>query len=78
MVVNTNYRLMQVKNIAESAMLSTFIKLLFVTNIFVCFYSIFKWPLKTGLIVFLRSGAAYMYVVWLSAFFKHFFPRKIL
>ena len=53
---NTDYRLMQVKSIAEgehSAILSTFIKLPFSIKIFVL--SIFKWPLKTGFTV---SGLA--------------------
>ena len=48
LVFKTDYRLMQVKSIAEcskghSAILSTFIKLLFVIKIF--FLSIFEWPL---------------------------------
>ena len=47
---------MQVKSIAESAILSTFIKLLFVIMIFVL--SIFEWPLKTGFTVYF----VYMYV----------------
>ena len=43
LVFKTNYRLMQVKSIAEhSAILSTFIKLLIVIKIFVL--SIFEWP----------------------------------
>ena len=43
----TNYRLMQVKSIAEhSALLSTFIKLPFVIKILVL--SIFEWPFYTG------------------------------
>ena len=51
LVFKTNYRLMQVKSIAEcfgehSAILLTFIKLLFVINIFVL--SIFEWPFMTG------------------------------
>ena len=51
----TNYRLMQVKSIAEcskgehSAILLTFIKLPFVIKILVL--SIFEWPLKTGFTV---------------------------
>ena len=52
----TNYRLMQVKSIAEcskgrehSAILSTFIKLPFVIESFVL--SIFEWLLKTGFTV---------------------------
>ena len=57
---NTDYRLMQVKSIAEcskgehSAMLTTFIKLPFSIKAIVL--SIFKWPLKTGVpvYVFLR------------------------
>ena len=48
LVLNTNYRLMQVKSIAECS-LSTFIKLPFVIKIFVLF--IFEWPLKTGFTV---------------------------
>ena len=47
---NTNYRLMQVKSIAEcskhSAILSTSIKLSF--SIMTLVMSIFKWPLTTG------------------------------
>ena len=52
LVFKANYRLMQVKSIAEcsnedhSAILSTFIKLPFVIKIFVL--SIFEWPLYTG------------------------------
>ena len=52
----TDYRLMQVKSIAEcsegehSAILSTFIKLPFPIKIFVL--STFKWLLKTGFTVF--------------------------
>ena len=49
----TNYRLMQVKSIAEcfehSAILLTFIKLPFVIKIFVL--SIFEWPFYTGFTV---------------------------
>ena len=49
LVITTNYRLMQVKSIAEclehSAILSTFIKLPFVIKIFVL--SIFEWPFYT-------------------------------
>ena len=52
MVFNANYRLMQVKSIAEcsSAILSTFIKLPFVINIFVL--SNFEWSLTTGFTVY--------------------------
>ena len=47
MVFKTDYRLMQVKSIAEhSAILLTFIKLPFVIMIFVL--SIFEWPFYTG------------------------------
>ena len=51
MVFKTDYRLMQVKSIAEcnSAILSTFIRLPFVFKTFVL--SNFEWPLKTGFIV---------------------------
>ena len=50
LVFKTDYRLMQVKSIAEhSALLSTFIKLLHVIKIFVL--SILEWPLKTGFTV---------------------------
>ena len=52
LVFNTDYRLMQVKSIAEcsnSAILSTFIKVPFVIKIFV--WSIFEWPLQTGFTV---------------------------
>ena len=52
MVFKTHYRLMQVKSIAESATLSTFIKLLFSIATFVL--SIFKWPHKTGFTVHLN------------------------
>ena len=46
----TDYRLMQVKSIAECSKGSiTFIKLPFVIKIFVL--SIFEWPLKTGFTV---------------------------
>ena len=51
-VFKTNYRLMQVKIIAEcsnSAILSTFIKLPFIIQIIVL--SIFKWPFYTGFTV---------------------------
>ena len=53
----TNYRLMQVKSIAEcskgehSAKLLTFTKLPFVIKIFV--WSIFEWPFYTGFTTFL-------------------------
>ena len=53
----TNYRLMQVKSIAEcskgehSAILLTFIKLAFVIKIVVL--SIFEWPFYAGFTVFL-------------------------
>ena len=51
MVFKTNYRLMQVKSIAEcSTILSTFIKLPFVIKIFVL--SIFEWPFYTGLLFY--------------------------
>ena len=51
LVLKTNYRLMQVKSIVEwhSAILLTFLKLLFLIKIFVL--SIFEWPLKTDLTV---------------------------
>ena len=57
LVFKTNYRLMQVKRIAEcsmehSAILSTFINLPFV--IFVL--SIFEWPFYTGFTVFVREN----------------------
>ena len=45
----------------HSAILSTFIKLLFVFKIFVL--SIFEWPLKTGLTVFIQ---VYMYIKFVS------------
>ena len=45
----TNPRLMQVKSIADSAILSTFIKLPLVIKIFVL--SIFEWPFYTGFTV---------------------------
>ena len=46
----TNYFLMQINKMPEhSAILSTFIKLPFVLNIFAL--SIFEWPLKTELTV---------------------------
>ena len=46
---------MQVKSIADSAILSTFIKLPFVFKTFVL--SIFEWPLKTGFTVYILRGA---------------------
>ena len=49
MVLKTNYRLMQFKSIAESAILSTFIMLPVVVKIIVLF--IFEWPFNTGLTV---------------------------
>ena len=55
MVFKTNYRLMQIKSIAECskiAILSTFIKLPFVFKTFVL--SIFEWPLKTGFTIFVN------------------------
>ena len=57
----TNYRLMQVKSIAEeehSAVLSTFIKLPFVIKIFVL--SFFEWLLKTCFTVL----TTYMYFLF--------------
>ena len=55
----TNYRLMQVKNIAEcskdSAILLTFIKPIFAIKIFVL--SIFEWPFYTGFTVGTRTNA---------------------
>ena len=57
--LKTNYRLMQVKRIAEyskgehSAILLTFIKLPFVIKIFVL--SIYEWPFYTGFTVWLGS-----------------------
>ena len=56
MVFSYDYRLMQVKSIAEcakgehSAILSTFIKLPFSIKIFVL--SIFEWPLESGFTVY--------------------------
>ena len=50
LVFKTDYRLMQVKCIAESAKRSTFIKLPFVIKIIV--WSIFEWPLKTGFAIY--------------------------
>ena len=59
--VCTDFRLMQVKSIAEcsehSAILSTFIKLPFVNKIFVL--SIFEWPHKTGFTVFVNCVLVY-------------------
>ena len=49
LLFKTKYRLIQVKSIAESAILSTFIKLPFVSKIFIL--SIFEWPLKTSFTV---------------------------
>ena len=46
LVFKADYRLMQVKNIAECS----FIKLPFVIKI--CVFSIFDWPLKTGFTLF--------------------------
>ena len=66
---NTNYRLMQVKKIAESAILSTCIKLPFVIKIFVL--SIFEWPFYTGFTVLtmLWVGLLSVLVVILACFF---------
>ena len=56
LIFKTDYRLMQVKSIAEcskgehSAILSTFINLPFVIKISVL--SIFEWPLTTGFTIF--------------------------
>ena len=50
----TDCRLMQVKSIAEFAILSTFIKLPFAIKTFVL--SIFEWPLKTGFTVEQKRG----------------------
>ena len=47
LVLKTNYRLIQWEH---SAILSTFIKVLFVIKIFVL--SMFVWPLKTGFTVY--------------------------
>ena len=49
LVFKTDYCLMQVKSIADSAILLTFIRLQFVIKIFVL--SIFEQPLKTGFTV---------------------------
>ena len=56
-VFKTNYRLMQIKSIAmfqgeHSAILSTFIKLLFVIKISVM--SIFERPFRTGFTVYIK------------------------
>ena len=58
MIFKTNYRLMQVKSIAEcstehSSILSTFIKLPFVIKIFIL--SIFEWPFYTGFTEYILS-----------------------
>ena len=53
MALKTDCRLIQVKSIADSAILSTFIKLTFVIKIFVL--SIFEWPLKIGFTVISKS-----------------------
>ena len=58
LVFKTDYHFKHVKNIAEcgrgrSAILSTFIKLPFIIQIFV--FSIFEWPLKTGFTVYFSS-----------------------
>ena len=51
LVLKTDYRLMQVKSIAEchSTIISTLIRLPFVLK--TCVLSIFEWPLKTGFTV---------------------------
>ena len=60
LVFKSNYRLMQVRSIAEcskgehSAILLTFLKLLFVIKIFVL--SIFEWPFYTGFNVAINVG----------------------
>ena len=51
LLFKTDYPLMQVKSIAESEILSTFIKLPFVFETFVL--SIFERPLMTGFTVYL-------------------------
>ena len=53
LVFQTDYRLIQVKSIAHSAILSTFIKLPSAIKSFVL--SIFVWPLKTGFTVLQRQ-----------------------
>ena len=59
-VFKTDYHLMQVKSIAEcsrhSAILLTFIKLLFGIKIFVL--SFFEWPIKTGFTVYCINVSA--------------------
>ena len=77
----TDYRLMQVKSIAEcskgehSAILSTFIKLPFVINTFVLTFvlSIFKWPFYTGFTVLMYLSAVYtdMYDLATIRYFFH-------
>ena len=55
MVFKTDYRLKQVKSIAEhSAMFSTFIKLPFAIKIFVL--SNFEWPFYTGFTVIITQN----------------------
>ena len=77
LVFKTDYRLMQVKNIAEcskrehSSILSTFIKLQFVIKIFVL--CIFEWPLKTGLTVSKWHMLANMFLDSLLFLFKILF-----
>ena len=62
--LKTNYRLMQVKSIAEcskrehSAILLTFIMLQLVIKIFV--FSIFEWLLKTGLLYIFTVKLKYL------------------
>ena len=59
MVFNTNYRLMQVKSIAEhSPILSTFIKLPFVIKTFVL--PIFEWPFYTDFTVLKGQGVGHL------------------
>ena len=62
LVFKTKYRLMQVKSIADSAILWTFIKLPINIKIFVL--SIFEWPFYTGFTVVASSLTLNVIMGW--------------
>ena len=83
MVFKTNYRLMQVKSIAEwehSAILLTFIKLPFVIKVFVM--SIFEWPFYTGFTVFCYkidiSDFCFMHILHQIEYKMHFCSGSVV
>ena len=57
--LKTDYRFMQIKSIADSALPSTFIKLPFVIK--VVFSSIFEWSLKKGFTVLSKLSRQHVY-----------------